>query len=588
MRKVTPINRIEDTINKITTLNANATDDQYPSAKAVTDALLGDTTSGIVNSASGRAVVLHDSSNRLLKELVVNIGPSIEGSTGTSVTVASRNLVDKSAFKTEGTLRMYLPLYLTAGTYYWSSNIEELMGMPIAQFIVNEGDIDYKQYIKMLSPFLETASEASFNIVEDGVYWYLLYAASAEARSAMEAAIPDATMQIVRGAKVDQYQPFVSNTHSVSFREPVYGGTYDWKTGKLTKKYQRFVFDGTESGNFWANIASTTAGSGTEWFGVGVDTTRIPIDTFKNTAICNKFERGDKDGQVGKFYIDTKQTSNYKLRFFVPLETASSIEQWKAYLKAQYEANTPLIVVAEVVQPEEITIIKQPMPSTIYPSCTLSADTGDVKVEYLLDTKTHIDTKSNVEKITIPITSGSVLFSDGIVRDTARVVNSNPSSDWYYSVLDCGEIGISADDTLQGLLHTLLLPNTEISIDIGSPLPSEYYGSNSYELKSICITGDVSSKQNTPVRLDIDNNNVFLPLYDNLDVTIIQDLVTLDVRYPDTDFIASLRFTIANQDYFDISFPSTTKYIGGVPDFKPGQTWELNIKNGVVVGGLIE
>ena len=31
-----------------------------------------------------------------------------------------------------------------------------------------------------------------------------------------------------------------------------------------------------------------------------------------------------------------------------------------------------------------------------------------------------------------------------------------------------------------------------------------------------------------------------------------------------------------------------SKYIGGVPEFANGETWELNIKNGVVVGGKVE
>ena len=63
----------------------------------------------------------------------------------------------------------------------------------------------------------------------------------------------------------------------------------------------------------------------------------------------------------------------------------------------------------------------------------------------------------------------------------------------------------------------------------------------------------------------------------------------LNVSYPNGDFIASLEFTVAkdNDGIISISLPQS-KYIGGAPTLADGETWELNIKNGVVAGGLVE
>ena len=63
----------------------------------------------------------------------------------------------------------------------------------------------------------------------------------------------------------------------------------------------------------------------------------------------------------------------------------------------------------------------------------------------------------------------------------------------------------------------------------------------------------------------------------------------LSVTYPEGDFMCSITFTLENIDGLDVTVTlPESKYIGGVPTFAKGETWELNIRNGVVVGGLIE
>ncbi len=74
---------------------------------------------------------------------------------------------------------------------------------------------------------------------------------------------------------------------------------------------------------------------------------------------------------------------------------------------------------------------------------------------------------------------------------------------------------------------------------------------------------------------------------DNTSYYADTEISALTIIYPETDFICSFDFTIASAGDVTITLPES-KYIGGTPSFANGETWEVNIKNGVVVGGLVE
>ena len=82
-------------------------------------------------------------------------------------------------------------------------------------------------------------------------------------------------------------------------------------------------------------------------------------------------------------------------------------------------------------------------------------------------------------------------------------------------------------------------------------------------------------------------DNATLVLEDNTIYVAETPIKVLTIVYPQSDFICSVDFTIANEDTVNITLP-TSKYIGSIPTFNNGTTWELNIKNGVVVGGKVE
>lgn len=82
-------------------------------------------------------------------------------------------------------------------------------------------------------------------------------------------------------------------------------------------------------------------------------------------------------------------------------------------------------------------------------------------------------------------------------------------------------------------------------------------------------------------------NGDTITLADNITYYATEAINTLNVIYPKCNFISSVEFTLADSGDITIALP-TSKYIGGAPEFANGETWELNIKNGVVVGGKVE
>lgn len=123
-----------------------------------------------------------------------------------------------------------------------------------------------------------------------------------------------------------------------------------------------------------------------------------------------------------------------------------------------------------------------------------------------------------------------------------------------------------------------------------------------YDPSSLYTCFDMDGKQGQlPVSYDavkayVDGNNVktvsffdseIITVEDNTNYIAQEEISSLTIFSPDADFICSFQFTLVSEGDITITLPES-KYIGGVPEFANGETWELNIKNGVVVGGKVE
>jgi hypothetical protein len=76
-------------------------------------------------------------------------------------------------------------------------------------------------------------------------------------------------------------------------------------------------------------------------------------------------------------------------------------------------------------------------------------------------------------------------------------------------------------------------------------------------------------------------------MVDNVTYFSDEAISDLTVLYPNDNFIGAIEFTTPTDGAINISLPANSKYIGEAVTFGNGETWELNIKNGVVVGGMV-
>lgn len=73
-----------------------------------------------------------------------------------------------------------------------------------------------------------------------------------------------------------------------------------------------------------------------------------------------------------------------------------------------------------------------------------------------------------------------------------------------------------------------------------------------------------------------------IALADNTEYRLT-DVTTLTLTYPTGDFECWMRLAFAASGDITVTLPTGTRYIGTAPDFKNGETWELSIKDGVVI-----
>ena len=110
--------------------------------------------------------------------------------------------------------------------------------------------------------------------------------------------------------------------------------------------------------------------------------------------------------------------------------------------------------------------------------------------------------------------------------------------------------------------------------------------SDTSEVLTVTMTGIASFQtvilQTVPSRSSKDAPNQ-VKLADNTEY-YLTNVGTVTFAFPDaTKFECWLRITTAASGTISITFPATVKYIGEAPTFGAGETWELSVKDGVVI-----
>ena len=161
--------------------------------------------------------------------------------------------------------------------------------------------------------------------------------------------------------------------------------------------------------------------------------------------------------------------------------------------------------------------------------------------------------------------------ADGVYK-----ITSTDFGDAIFLYGDFGMVVINNNDSMES---ATLHKGEYFYIELGDSMSSTVYGAS----KLIVYTPKYAIRKTQTF-----SDEARLLLEDNVEYIADRPICCLSVEYP-KKFSSSITFTVGvpSPDMW-FYFPDTTKYIGGAPDFKPGQTWKLDIKDGVMVAGLVE
>lgn len=161
------------------------------------------------------------------------------------------------------------------------------------------------------------------------------------------------------------YSTSASPVHVVELPEGVFGGRYDWVSGKLEITYGMVALTG--SGRTWQT-------------GEGNFYTAIPDRADKAQLYCDRYAQ--VSSTTG---MQPGQMANGSRNGNVLFGTSLTLAQWKSKLDAE-----PLVVVYELAAPVAVQLEPQRV-TMLAGSNAMWSSTGNTTLEYIIDTKTYVD-----------------------------------------------------------------------------------------------------------------------------------------------------------------------------------------------------
>ena len=158
-------------------------------------------------------------------------------------------------------------------------------------------------------------------------------------------------------------------------------------------------------------------------------------------------------------------------------------------------------------------------------------------------------------------------------------VDNTDAWDCYIGPIEAYDIQARiSDDTsaesqsLQTILNYMVYPAIE----------KAHEHSNKSVIDGFSDSNGVLKYNNNPITPQKVSEGTYITLADNTEYRLT-NVTTLNLSYPTGDFECWMRLSFAASGDATVILPTGTKYIGTTPDFKNGETWELSIKDGVVI-----
>lgn len=106
-------------------------------------------------------------------------------------------------------------------------------------------------------------------------------------------------------------------------------------------------------------------------------------------------------------------------------------------------------------------------------------------------------------------------------------------------------------------------------------------------LKDNIASIQLSLNKKQDIQTVVTSSEESLLLSDNVEYRLT-NISTLNISYPDNNFEVWMNIQFSSTETLSVQFPSETKFIGSIPTFGNGQTWEISIKDGVAICWRVE
>ena len=176
------------------------------------------------------------------------------------------------------------------------------------------------------------------------------------------------------------YHAYNGQTITTTLPQTVYGGTLDVVSGVLTVDRAMVTLNGQTTGIRFTEVSQATTADGQKY----VAYIAMASHNIKNNniAICDAYAFMDKTPQ--NMHMGEFDGRGSYFRFVIADQNLNTLALWNAHL-----AENPMTLVYELATPTTIQLTPQQIDSLLGRN-NVWADSGDVTVEYIADTKLYI------------------------------------------------------------------------------------------------------------------------------------------------------------------------------------------------------
>ena len=150
--------------------------------------------------------------------------------------------------------------------------------------------------------------------------------------------------QMEIGETATEFESYCGSTFTQPLDQTVYGGTLDWNTGVLTVDRGIRIYDGV---NYTWSKSSTTI---FDRYLNGISDALAP-----SRVVCSHAPSNKKDTELNWIYINDYGTFSWNFATY----GTTTVEDFNAYLAAQYAAGTPVQVCYKLASPTVIQLTPQ-------------------------------------------------------------------------------------------------------------------------------------------------------------------------------------------------------------------------------------